>query len=171
MEIKNIFYRDRIFKVDSDGNVYKFDLKTPRKMFKNTSGYRVFSIGNNLYIAHRIIATAFVDNPFNKKFVNHIDGNKENNAASNLEWVTQSENEIHSIHVLGNRRNMSGLAKTWIDSPNKKPLNLYTMDWVFIRRFESGNDCAEYLKCTTSAVSMAIRGINQSVKQHRVKSI
>lgn len=171
MEIKNVFYRDRMFKVDSDGNVYTFDLKRPRRAFLNSSGYRVFTNGSNLYILHRIIATAFVPNPLGKKFVNHIDGNKENNKASNLEWVTQSENEIHSIHILGNKRNMSGLAKLWADSPNKKPLALYTKSGEFVREFKSGRECAEYLVCTLSAVSMVICGKNQTVKGYIAKRL
>lgn len=51
---------------------------------------------------HRLVAETFIENPLNKKEVNHIDGNKHNNNLINLEWCSTSENQLHSCYKLGN---------------------------------------------------------------------
>lgn len=63
-------------------------------------GYSVISLCkesiSKMYKIHRLVANAFIKNPNGKPQVNHKDGNKQNNNAENLEWVTAKENTIHA---------------------------------------------------------------------------
>ena len=68
--------------------------------FTTTGGYTTVDVsGHGRFSAHRMIANAFIPNPDNKPEVNHKDGVKSHNAASNLEWVTPSENQRHAIET------------------------------------------------------------------------
>ena len=59
-------------------------------------GYMFVNIRGKQCARHRLVAEVFIENPENKPFVNHIDGNKQNNSVDNLEWCTQSENTKHA---------------------------------------------------------------------------
>ena len=69
------------------------------------SGYLVVSVGdvgtitskNRNVLVHRLVAETYIPNPYDKNFVNHIDGDKTNNAVYNLEWCSQSENMRHAF--------------------------------------------------------------------------
>ncbi len=66
-------------------------------------GYKCISITmdsiRKSFSVHRLVAIAFIPNPENKPDVNHKDGDKSNNYASNLEWCTESENILHSVNM------------------------------------------------------------------------
>ena len=94
--------------VDRDGNVY---IKTrsglqKKPKFKRNGGYEYVEVtidGVRKKISvHRLVATAFHENPNQYTQVNHIDGDPSNNRADNLEWINNSSNQLHSRYTLGN---------------------------------------------------------------------
>ena len=76
---------DRFIKGDLNRGYWRVQLKDKQRTERQT--------------IHRLVALAFCPNPESKPHVNHIDGNKLNNHASNLEWVTSGENKRHSLTV------------------------------------------------------------------------
>ena len=48
---------------------------------------------------NRLVAQAFIPNPYELPFVNHKDGNKQNNSFTNLEWTTDKANKRHAANM------------------------------------------------------------------------
>ena len=94
--------------VFSNGKIYNKKNKKFLQPILNASGYAYVSLCKNMikknHYIHVIVATAFIDNPENKKQVNHINTIKDDNRLENLEWVTPSENMIHINNFNNNIR-------------------------------------------------------------------
>lgn len=73
------------------------------KPFITNGGYLYVNLhkksNKQFFLIHRLVAGIFVPNPLNKPQINHCDGNKFNNHATNLEWVTGAENERHAVEL------------------------------------------------------------------------
>lgn len=65
--------------------------------WRNASGYAEVKVGRRHIGAHRAVALAWLGNPREASDVNHIDGDKTNNAVENLEWCSRSENLRHAL--------------------------------------------------------------------------
>lgn len=87
-----------LYSADTNGVIYNDTRSTvPKGRIKG--GYRLICSKGVWKPMHRYIAKAFIPNPYNKPYVNHIDGNKLNNNATNLEWCTHLENMQHAVRT------------------------------------------------------------------------
>ena len=92
---KDIKGYEGLYKISNYGEVWSVRKRILLKKCE-TLGYHCVGLTKNKkrkhFKVHRLVANNFVDNPFNKPCVNHLDENKTNNHYSNLEWVTHKEN-------------------------------------------------------------------------------
>lgn len=96
------------YEITVDGRVRNAKTGKELKPHLNPSGYLIIclhgSTRGRTFSIHRLIAEQFVPGADDDLQVNHKDGNKLNNAPSNLEWVTQSQNALHRFSDLGHKQ-------------------------------------------------------------------
>lgn len=100
----------------SNGRIHHYDEKILKLNFSN--GYRTISLVKEkqkvTHMAHILVGLHYVPNPENKPFLNHLDGDRSNSYYLNLEWSTNSENQLHAYNILGRkavRGEQNGIAK------------------------------------------------------------
>ena len=95
-----------------DGNIISYKYKTPYVMsisIHPKNGYANVKLCENnvtyTRLVHRLIAEAFIPNPYNLPEVNHKNKIRYDNRVSNLEWCTRLENLYDSYDTMGPTRN------------------------------------------------------------------
>lgn len=104
METKDIPFNSKYF-ATSDGNIFSKRYRNTHtcrelKQHNERTGYLKVCITNKCkskhYLVHRLIGLTFIPNPKKLPQINHINFNKKDNRAENLEWTDQSYNIQHA---------------------------------------------------------------------------
>jgi hypothetical protein len=111
---------------------------TPNLISRGYIGYKLYTDGIAVPVkSHRLVAEAFLDNPFGYPQVNHLNGIKSDNRASNLEWCTNFQNAIHAkssgLYRSGSRHTSSKLTEIEVI----KIRSLYTINISLIAKMYS----------------------------------
>lgn len=160
MEWRTVKEYDR-YEVNQYGDIRHKERKHILAKRPNRNGYLYVNFNicgkRQNFAVHRIVANAFIPNPNGYKEVNHKDYNKANNCVENLEWVTGSQNTIHSYLKEENKLIRS------------KQVEQYSKSGEYIRTFNSVSEAAIFLGCSIGAISNCCCGRTKTSQGYRWK--
>jgi hypothetical protein len=118
------------------------------KPVKQKKGYlKIGLYKNKKYYSrqiHRLVATAFIDNPDKLPQVNHIDGDKNNNSVYNLEWCNNRYNQLHAIN--------NGLRHT-------KKVAQYSKNGILIKVWARATEASKALNIDVGHIGQVCKGL------------
>lgn len=164
-------WRDSIsmtgYQVSNFGNVRHANRKKSLAPQENGNGYVYVTKKKNgkriNYYVHRLIAEVFCDNAKPDLEVNHIDFNRSNNKASNLEWCTRKQNVRHSADagryaISKDRRVVLEASRQRACEANRKRVALFDRAGNIIKVFASKTEAGLALGVSITSISRAICG-------------
>lgn len=165
MEVwKDVVGYEGLYKVSNKGNVMSCERYVNTcgggkrlveskilKPFKCPGGYQEVNLWKNnkmkTTMIHRIVAKAFLENPYSLPEVNHKDENKENNSVDNLEWCTSKYNANYGTR---NAR--------MIEQKPTKPVFMMDKSGNVIKKFNSLGDASREMGFDISAIIRVCKG-------------
>lgn len=159
-----------LYQVSNYGNVKSLP-NPPYKKGKilkptiNSAGYykvELYKDGKSkIFYVHRLVALTFIPNFDNKPQVNHRNGNKKINDVSNLEWVSESENQKHAV-LIGIHASSPMKGKTGAKNPQSKKVLQYDIDGNYLKTWDSIADITRQLAFLQCGISSCINGRSHS---------
>lgn len=117
-----------------------------------TNGYIQVELQGKPLLVHRLVAETFIENSYNKPQINHIDGDKTNNRVENLEWCTNSENQIHAY------KNGLNIHSSRSGKPKKKVCQINLETGKIINIFNSIAEAKKSLGASKENISQVCMG-------------
>lgn len=153
---KDVVGYEGLYVVSTLGNVLGTKRNIILKQSTNRKGYRQVVLSKHgeqkTMSVHRLVAEAFILNVNNKPQVNHIDGDKRNNRVTNLEWATNSENQLHAWSN-GLQKDVSGS-----NNPKARKVNQYDVHGNYIKTWDCIKDICEELKRNRCSIHRCLNG-------------
>lgn len=152
MEIfKDIEGYEGSYQVSNEGRVKSLKYRKEHILKpSNSRGYlRVALCKNNKrndYSIHRLVASAFIDNPEGLNEVNHIDEDKTNNYVENLEWCSHAFNINHGTRTIRAAEKHRGKTNPRAAEKLSIPVDMLTKSGELIRTFQSAHEAERFLK-------------------------
>ena len=160
---------DRIVTSKSSRRASQYSRAFTGKMLKpflsKSTGYLQVNLSNKTRMSvHRLVALEFCQPSSEGLVVNHKNGNRQDNRAENLEWVTSAENNLHAFRVLSRRP--SSLNVFGGDHPTAKPVTGVCLSTGIARHYRSGME-AQADGFSGTAISHCCAGRQKTHKGHR----
>lgn len=158
------------YEVSNLGNVRNIKFDRVRKPMIDKDGYLCVVLskdGKHKYqFIHRLVATAFISNPKNKRTVNHINGIKTDNRVENLEWATDGENQKHAYKTGLRKITDKNSFKTNNPNPKQRVRCIETG-----QEFESILGAARYFGCCHGSIHCSIHKGSRVLKKYHFELI
>lgn len=115
-----------------------------------------------MYI-HRLVAEAFIPNPNNKPYVNHVDGNPHNNSVENLEWCTPLENVEHAVKIIKTMQQY----KIANEQRKRKVKMIDKINGLGIASFTNINEASRQTNIPSSNIIACLKGRQEYTKEYK----